>query len=105
MPFEEKCIKCIDENCLSCQMKNGKEQCIKCESGYEINEEKCQVCTLENCLKCYFNEGQEKCLQCEVGYETNKEGKCLNCSVLVNFIETGGGVSFIIPLYFSNVKS
>ena len=82
MRYEEKCIQCSDEKCLSCEMKNGKERCKKCESGYEVNEEKCQVCTLENCLKCYFNESQENCLECEDGYQTNKEGKCLNCSFI-----------------------
>ena len=34
MPVEDKCVKCSDENCLGCTMKNGKEECVSCKTDY-----------------------------------------------------------------------
>ena len=88
MPYENKCIKCSDEKCLSCRIWREKEECTRCEEGYGINkedygiiEEKCLQCS-KNCSHCYFEKGIEKCTTCNEGYGLTEEGKCLDCKIL-----------------------
>ena len=66
----DKCIfQCSDKNCLSCELKDGKEICNECPIGYEINKEKCDlICSIDNCLECSLNESKLICTKCEKYY-------------------------------------
>ena len=87
---ENKCIlKCSDKNCLSCELKDGKEICNQCPTGYEINNEKCTLnCEISNCLECSLTDNVLTCEKCNNGYylENNickikcKDDNCKFCS-------------------------
>ena len=62
-------FQCQDENCLSCELKDGKQICKKCIEGYEVNNEKCElICSIDNCLECSLNETELTCSKCAKGY-------------------------------------
>ena len=62
-------------------MKNGKEECNICKTGYIEKEGKCEDCSLENCIGCSLYEGSEKCYKCKEGYVLIDQ-KCFDCKIL-----------------------
>ena len=87
---ENKCnLICSDKNCLSCELKVGKEICNECKTGYSINSNKCElICSINNCQECSLFGSLLICLKCKDGYVFNgsickikcKDNNCNVCS-------------------------
>ena len=78
--MEDKCyiadLECSDKNCLDCELKNGKEICNNCTSGYELKNSKCElICPFDNCFQCSLNKAQLTCSKCKNGYHLD-DNKC-----------------------------
>ena len=65
------CINCTS-NCESC----NEEGCLKCETGYYLNNNKKCIKNIQDCIDV---EVSGKCTKCSVGFYLN-DNKCVNCN-------------------------
>eukprot|EP01135_Chromosphaera_perkinsii_P004060 Nk52_evm8s267 gene=Nk52_evmTU8s267 len=77
----DKCVKCEDPNCESCDSK----QCLVCNRGYTVNEE--GVCVEKTCPTGQFLENGD-CTPCTPGCAECSEGNTCN-SCLPEFYQDG----------------
>lgn len=79
--IDNKCkLKCSDQNCLDCELKDGSEICNQCFQYYHIKSNKCVLnCNIDHCAECSLSDNNLKCNKCINGYHLDNNICKINC--------------------------